>query len=124
MSYKDVIKTGPLELPIKHAEVLELLLQGVAVKDIACIVGYSEGHIYRIMSEDPIKSKLKKSKEVVVEDLSVLATERLKEMLCSDNLYAQQFAVSQWIKMQKDIVKVEIDGEKKFNSLEELMGSI
>lgn len=122
---KEIIKTDnvadALVLPTPQADALELLLQGVPVKSVADTVRVSERTVYRWLSKEPFASALKKSKEVVVNNLSALATERLTEMLISDNLYAQEFAISQWIKMQKDVVKVEVAKEKEYNSLEDLM---
>ncbi len=109
-------------LPTPQADALELLLQGgVSVKSVADTVGVSERTVYRWMSKEPFASALKKSKEVVVNNLSALATERLTEMLVSENLYAVEFAIAQWVKMQKDVVKVEVQKEKSYDSLEDLM---
>lgn len=120
LDHKDVI----INLPDVQAKALEMLVQNIPVKDVASQIGMSERSVYRWMTKEPFKSTLDKTKEVVVSDLSALATERLTEMLCSDNLYAQQFAISQWVKMQKDTVKVEVDDTPKFNTLEQLMASI
>lgn len=122
---KELIQTDnvadALVLPNAQADALELLMQGIPVKSVADTVGVSERTVYRWMSKEPFASALKKSKEVVVNNLSALATERLTEMLVSENLYAQEFAISQWIKMQKDVVKVEVQKEKEYNSLEDLL---
>lgn len=117
----DANKNDNIILPTAQADALELLMQGIPVKSVADTVGVSERTVYRWMSKEPFASALKKSKEVVVNNLSALATERLTEMLISDNLYAQEFAISQWIKMQKDVVKVEVAKEKSYDSLEDLM---
>lgn len=122
---KELIQTDnvadALILPTPQADALELLMQGTPVKSVADTVGVSERTVYRWMSKEPFASALKKSKEVVVNNLSALATERLTEMLISDNLYAQQYAISQWVKMQKDTVKVEVQKEKEYDSLEDLL---
>ncbi len=117
----DANKNDNIILPTAQADALELLMQGIPVKSVADTVGVSERTVYRWMSKEPFASALKKSKEVVVNNLSALATERLTEMLISDNLYAQEFAISQWIKMQKDVVKVEVAKEKSYDSLEDLL---
>lgn len=120
----DLEENTIINLPTLQAEALELLMQNVSVKDVANQIGMSERTVYRWMTKEPFKSALNKTKDIVVENLSALATERLTEMLCGDNLYAQQFAISQWVKMQKDTLKVEVDDKPKFNTLEDLMTSI
>ena len=117
----DVNKNDNIVLPTAQADALELLMQGVAVKDVASQVGVSERTIYRWMTKPQFSNALKKSKEVVIDTLSALATERLKEMLVEGGVYSQQFAISQLVKMQKDVIKVEIQKEKEYNSLEDLM---
>ena len=117
----DVNKNDNIILPTAQADALELLMQGVAIKDIASQVGVSSRTIYRWMTKPQFSNALKKSKEVVIDTLSALATERLKEMLIDGGVYSQQFAISQLVKMQKDVVKVEVSKEKSYDSLEDLM---
>ena len=76
------------------------------------------------MTKEPFKSALNKTREVVLEDLNVLAKERLIEMMSSDNLYAQQFAISAWTKiMVKNEINLKVE-QKEPRSLEELLAKI
>ena len=113
-----------IPLPEQKARALELLVQNVPVKEVATVLGVDRSSVYRWMTKEPFKSVLNKAREVVLDDLNALAKERLIEMMASDNLYAQQFAISAWTKvMAKNEVNLKVE-QKEPKSLEELLAKI
>ena len=113
-----------IHLPEQKARALELLVQNVPVKEVATVLGVDRSSVYRWMTKEPFKSVLNKTREVVLDDLNALAKERLIEMMASDNLYAQQFAISAWTKiMVKNEVNLKVE-QKEPKSLEELLAKI
>ena len=119
-------ESGSAAFPLSEqkARALELLVQNVPVNEVATIIGANRSSVYRWMTKEPFKSVLNKTREVVLDDLNALAKERLIEMMASDNLYAQQFAISAWTKvMAKNEVNLKVE-QKEPKSLEELLAKI
>ena len=91
------------------------------VKQVVEVTNVNLITVYRWMTKEPFKSALNKIKELILDELTGLATERLLEMLASDNIYAQQFAISQWSKlMASSEINVKVE-EKAPKSLEDLL---
>lgn len=110
-----------INLPEQKALALELLTQDMLVKQVVEVTNVNLITVYRWMTKEPFKSALNKIKELILDELTGLATERLLEMLASDNIYAQQFAISQWSKlMASSEINVKVE-EKAPKSLEDLL---
>lgn len=100
-----------IQLDHKKAKALELLLLDTPVRSVADAVGVHESTIYRWIQKDEIfKKSINKKHEVILDNLYDVALDKLETMLFSDNIYTQQYAVSQIMKAKHKAqldVKVE-----------------
>lgn len=121
---ENVDTTAPVEiavLPEKKARALEMLLQDISVTDVAEIIGVHRTTVYKWIKRDiEFKKHLDRKEEIILDELYDVALYRLEEMLLSDNLYSQQYAISQIAKI-KGKNEININVTEKPKSVAELI---
>lgn len=129
MIYKDNVEVITVEdkavqsitLPENKALALELLSNNTPVVEVAKRCGVSRTTIYHWMTQEPFKSALDDSRKLIVDELGYLVKERLTEMLCSENIYVTQYAISMWTKLSNKL-EVNVKTEQSApSSLDELL---
>ncbi|HBF5906859.1 helix-turn-helix domain-containing protein [Clostridioides difficile] len=114
----NVDTTAPVEiavLPEKKARALEMLLLDIPVKTVAESIGYDVSTVYKWIKRDiEFKKHLDRKEEIILNELYDVALYRLEEMLLSDNLYSQQYAISQIVKIKcKNEININVTEKPK-----------
>lgn len=111
-----------IELPEQKARALEMLMQDIPVREVAESLGVSRTAVYNWIKLPEFKEHLDKKEEIILDNLYNVTLLKLEEQLMSENVYAQQYAITQVLKLKgKNEVNVKVEDVSAPKTLEELL---